>query len=60
MAQGIELATTTQQAHIADAPAGGTVAAAGGWDSAAHRDEAIASINAILVALEEVGILATS
>jgi O-acetyl-ADP-ribose deacetylase (regulator of RNase III) len=28
------------------APAGGTGAAAGGWDTAQHRDDAITSINA--------------
>ena len=43
-------------AHITDAPAGGTGAAAGGWDTADHRDEAIATINAILAALEAHGI----
>ena len=44
-------------AHVADAPAGGTGVAAGGWDTAAHRDVAIASINAILTALEAHGIV---
>jgi hypothetical protein len=34
-------AVTTAQ----DAPAGGTGAAAGGWDTAGHRDTAIATIN---------------
>jgi hypothetical protein len=29
----------------ADAPAGGTGAAAGGWDTAGHRDTAITTIN---------------
>ena len=43
-------------AHIADAPAGGTGAAEGGWDTAAHRDDAIATINAIAAALEAHGI----
>ena len=33
----------------ADAPAGGTGAAAGGWDTAAHRDTAIALINSLKV-----------
>lgn len=31
-----------------DAPAGGTGAAAGGWDTAVHRDAAIATINALV------------
>jgi len=43
-------------AHIADAPAGGTGAAAGAYDSAANRDLAIAAINAICAALEAHGI----
>ena len=43
--------------HIADAPAGGAGVAAGAWDTAANRDIAIASINAILVALEAHGIV---
>ena len=33
----------------ADAPAGGTGAAAGGWDTAGHRDTAIALINSLKV-----------
>ena len=45
MAEGIELATSTSQAHIADAT-----------DAAS----AITQINLILKALEECGILATS
>ena len=53
-------APTAQQAHINDAPAGGTGAAAGGWDTAAHRDAAIATINAILVRLETLGIVASA
>ncbi len=32
----------------ADAPAGGTGAAAGAWDTAPHRDAAIATINALV------------
>ena len=44
-------------AHVTDAPAGGTGVAAGGWDTAANRDAAIATINAILVALEAHGIV---
>ena len=43
-------------AHITDAPAGGTGAAAGAWDTANNRDIAIATINAIIVALEAHGI----
>ncbi len=45
MAEGIELATDTPQAHIADAT-----------DAAS----AITQINLILIALEEAGILANS
>ncbi len=52
--------TVAQQAHIADAPAGGTGAAEGAWDTAGHRDTAIASINAILDVLEAYGMVATS
>ena len=44
-------------AHITDAPAGGTGVAAGGWDTAANRDSAITTINAILTALEAHGIV---
>lgn len=46
-------ALVVPQAHVTeptqtaiDAPAGGTGAAAGGWDTAVHRDAAIAAINA--------------
>ena len=53
-------APTAQQAHINDAPAGGIGAAEGGWDTAAHRDAAIATINAILVRLETLGIVASA
>jgi len=53
-------APTAQQAHINDAPAGGAGAAAGAWDTAAHRDAAIATINAILVRLETLGIVASA
>mgnify|MGYP001576063841 CR=1 FL=1 len=53
-------APTAQQTHVADAPAGGTGVAAGGWDTAANRDAAIASINAILVRLETLGIVASA
>ena len=49
-----------RQTHVADAPAGGTGAAAGGWDTAANRDAAIASINAVLSRLETLGFFATS
>ena len=44
-------------AHIANAPAGGTGATAGAYDTAANRDLMIAAINAILVALEGHGIV---
>jgi hypothetical protein len=55
-----EIGTADQQAHIADAPAGGTGAAASGWDTAEHRDAAIATINAILDVLETYGLVAKS
>lgn len=48
---------TPPAAAITDAPAGGTGAAAGGWDTAEHRDAAIAAINAIIAALEAHGIV---
>ena len=72
MAQGIELATSTQQAHIADADAaigdqGATQNTGWGADSEVHFDEIRTklnalgtTVNAILVALEECGILATA
>ena len=53
-------APTAQQAHINDAPAGGIGAAEGAWDTAANRDAAIATINAILVRLETLGIVASA
>lgn len=40
-----------QGAAVADVPAGGVGTAAGGWDTAANRDAAIASINALLARL---------
>ena len=49
-----------QQAHITDAPAGGTGATAGAWDTADHRDAAISTINSILTTLETFGLVATS
>lgn len=53
-------AAGTQASHIANAPAGGAGDPAGAYDTAAHRDAMIATINAILVALENAGILASS
>lgn len=41
----------------AAAPAGGAGTAAGGWDTAANRDAAIATINAIRTALVSLGII---
>jgi len=69
MAQGIELATTTPQAHIADATfAGSSTLTDGDGDLGATTQAELEgvltnlgdSINAILAALEECGILATS
>ena len=47
----------TPSAAITDAPAGGTGATAGAYDTAAHRDELIAAVNAIIAALEAHGIV---
>ena len=44
-------------ADQAAAPAGGTGAAQGAWDTSGHRDSAIATINAIRTALVAVGIM---
>jgi hypothetical protein len=55
---GLSKNAVAQQATISDAPAGGVGAAAGGWDTAAHRDDAIASINAIIAAMKEFGFIA--
>ena len=49
----------TQAAAIANAPAGGTGAAAGAYDTAANRDAMIASLNSILTALRGAGIIAS-
>jgi len=38
-------------------PAGGTGDAAGGWDTADHRDEAIALINAMRTTLVNLGLM---
>lgn len=46
-----------QAAAIANAPAGGTGAAAGGYDTAANRDLLIAAVNSILAALRGAGII---
>jgi hypothetical protein len=48
----------TQASAITNAPAGGTGAPAGAYDTAAHRDELIAAVNAILAALRGAGIIA--
>jgi hypothetical protein len=41
----------------AAAPAGGTGTAAGGWDTSANRDAAIATINAMRTALVNLGLI---
>jgi len=48
----------TQAASIAAAPAGGTGAAAGAYDTAANRDAMIASVNALITACRDAGIIA--
>jgi len=45
-----------QQSIGAAAPAGGTGTAAGGWDTAAHRDAAITLLNNIRTALNNLGL----
>lgn len=47
----------TPYASGGTAPAGGTGTAAGGWDTAAHRDAAITLLNNIQAALVAVGIM---
>lgn len=42
---------------VADVPAGGTGAAAGGWDTANNRNAAITSINAVIAQLRAIGII---
>lgn len=44
-------------ADQASCPAGGTGAAAGGWDTAGHRDAAILLINAMRTALVNAGLM---
>ena len=41
---------------ILDAPAGGTGATAGAYDTAAHRDAAIVSINQVIAVLRAIGL----
>ena len=48
----------TQAASIAAAPAGGTGAAAGAYDTAANRDAMIASLNSLITACRDAGIIA--
>ena len=58
-ATGISLynvAPVARAAAIAAAPAGGTGTAAGGYDTAANRDVAIATINSIRTALTNIGL----
>lgn len=52
-------ANGTQAAAITNAPAGGTGATAGAYDTAPHRDELIAAVNSILAALRGAGIIVT-
>jgi len=47
-------------AHIADAPAGGAGAAAGAYDTATNRDAMIATLNSVLVVLENLGFVKTA
>lgn len=47
-------------AHVAAAPAGGTGATAGAYDTAQNRDAMIALVNAMRTALINHGIMASS
>lgn len=44
---------TALTAPTGEAPAGGTGTAAGGWDTAAHRDTAIAALNNAITRINE-------
>ena len=58
VAQGTALPGATQAAAAqAAAPAGGTGATAGAYDTAAHRDALIDLVNAMRTALVNVGII---
>lgn len=52
-----ELRPQSPVAVAAAAPAGGVGAAAGGWDTAANRDIAIATINAMRTCLIDAGLM---
>ena len=52
------VAAASQAAAIAAVPAGGVGAAAGGWDTAANRDDAITKINSLLTAMRNYGLIA--
>ena len=54
----VRAAATT--AATAVAPAGGTGAAAGGWDTAAHRDTAIAAINNLMTRVAQLETILTN
>lgn len=49
-----------QSALVADAPAGGTGATAGAYDTAEHRDELIALVNAMKACLVNHGLMAAA
>ena len=50
---GASFTPTALTATTAAAPAGGTGTAAGGWDTAANRDLAIATINNLKTRLDQ-------
>ena len=52
------VASNPSPAVVAAIPAGGTGAAAGGWDTAPNRDTAITAMNAVLAALRTGGFIA--
>lgn len=49
-----------QSALVADAPAGGTGATAGAYDTAAHRDALIVTVNAMKACLVNHGLMAAT
>jgi len=54
---GVSPVAQPSGAAQAACPAGGTGATAGGWDTADHRDEAIALLNAMRTALINLGLI---
>lgn len=57
LASGVPARVSAGAPAILDVPAGGTGAAAGGWDTAGNRDLAIARINAVFAVLRANGMI---